>query len=67
VDVTESRSEIPGKFRNVLLEKDGEISWTDHVRNVKRYIQSRRKEVSYLQQTEGRINGLVTAGVGTAF
>ena len=31
---SESRSEISGKFWNVMLEKDGEkISWTDRVRN----------------------------------
>jgi hypothetical protein len=28
-----SRSERPGKFLNVVWEKDGQISWTDHVRN----------------------------------
>jgi len=30
LDASGSISEIPGKFRNVVLEK---ISWTDHVRN----------------------------------
>jgi len=30
LDASGSRSKIPGKFRNVVLEK---ISWTDHVRN----------------------------------
>ena len=30
MDASGSRSEIPGKFWNVVLEK---ISWTDHVRN----------------------------------
>jgi hypothetical protein len=30
LDASGSRSETPGKFRNVVLEKD---SWTDHVRN----------------------------------
>ena len=29
----ESRLEIPGKVSNVVLEKDGEIIWTDRVRN----------------------------------
>jgi len=29
VDTSQSRSEIPGKFWNVLLKKDGEGSWTD--------------------------------------
>jgi len=33
LDASDSRSEIPGKFRNVVLEKDGEDQLTDHVRN----------------------------------
>ena len=33
LDASGSRSEIPGKFRNVVLEEDREDSWTDHVRN----------------------------------
>ena len=32
-DTSENRSRIPGKFGNVVLEKDGEISWIDRVRN----------------------------------
>jgi hypothetical protein len=31
LDTKESRSEIPGKFLNVVLEKD-KISWTDRVK-----------------------------------
>ena len=27
MDTSESRLEMPGKFRNVLLEKDGEGHW----------------------------------------
>ena len=33
MDTAGSRSEKPGKFRSVVLEKDGKISWTDHMRN----------------------------------
>ena len=33
MDTSGSRSEIPGKFRNEVLEEDGQISWTDLVRN----------------------------------
>jgi hypothetical protein len=33
LDISESKSEISGKFWNVVLEKDGEISWTDRLRN----------------------------------
>jgi hypothetical protein len=33
LDASGSRSETPGKFWNVVLEKDGEDIWTDHVRN----------------------------------
>ena len=34
MNISESRSEIPGKFLNVVLDKDGkENSWTDPVRN----------------------------------
>ena len=32
-DAPGNRSETPGKFWNVVLEKDGEVSWSDHVRN----------------------------------
>ena len=33
LDASGSRSETPGKFWNVVLEKDAKISGTDHVRN----------------------------------
>jgi hypothetical protein len=29
----ESRSEIPGKFWNVVLEKDEDVSWNKHMKN----------------------------------
>ena len=32
LDASGSRSETPRKFWNVVLEEDGKISWTDHVR-----------------------------------
>jgi hypothetical protein len=31
LDASGSRSETPGKFLNVMLEKNGELSWTDHL------------------------------------
>ena len=33
LDTLKSRSEIPAEFSNVVLEKDGEIIWTDRVTN----------------------------------
>jgi hypothetical protein len=41
----ESRSEIPERFGNVVLEK---ISWTDRVRN-EYYIESRRRGIFYMK------------------
>jgi len=46
LDSTENRSEILGKFENLVLEKDREISWTYHVR--KEVLKElRRREISY--------------------
>jgi len=33
LDVSDSRSETPVNFLNLVLEKDGNVSWTDQVRN----------------------------------
>ena len=33
MDVSDSRSETPVNFLNLVLEKDGNVSWTDQVRN----------------------------------
>jgi hypothetical protein len=33
VYTSENGSEVSGKFLNVVLEKNGEDSWTDRVRN----------------------------------
>jgi hypothetical protein len=33
LDTSESRSEVPGKFWNVVLEKDWKIIWADRVSN----------------------------------
>jgi hypothetical protein len=53
VDTSERRSEIPGKFRNVVLEKDGEdYSWTDRVRNEEGL--RRVQERNVLQTVKGR-------------
>jgi len=48
------------------LEKDGKISWTDHVRN-EDVLQSRSREISYMKYVNGRRIGLVTFCVETAF
>jgi hypothetical protein len=44
----------------VLPEEDGEYQ-------LDRYIQSRRTDMIYIQSTEGRLTGLATSGIGTAF
>jgi len=33
LDTSESISEIPGKFSNLVIEKDKEDSWVDRVKN----------------------------------
>ncbi|KAI5721796.1 hypothetical protein M8J77_025821 [Diaphorina citri] len=33
VDHEEERGKIPGKFRDVALEKNGKIKWSDKIRN----------------------------------
>jgi hypothetical protein len=43
-----------------------EVTCTDRVRNEKFYKESRRRGISYLQK-KGRLTGLVTSFVGTAF
>jgi hypothetical protein len=50
-------------FWNVVIGKDCDDNLD---RNIKCYLESRRKGTSYVQD-EGRINGLVTSGLGTAF
>jgi len=44
-----------------------EISWTNHVKNNRYYIESRTQVTSFVQYKEGRLNGLVTSCLGTAF
>jgi hypothetical protein len=58
---SKSRSKIPGKFLNMLQEKDGEISWTDCVRSQ----ESRRWGIPSVQYKGGRLIGLVTSGIRT--
>jgi len=65
---SEKGSEIPGRFSDVVLEKDGEDLCTDNARNEK--VLHRVKEDTNINKDnkkEGRIPGLVTSGVGTAF
>ena len=42
-----------------------EISWTHRVR-MKYYVESRTIRISYIKKN-GRLTGLVTSGVGTAY
>jgi hypothetical protein len=60
-------TDIPGKVRNVLLEKDGATRYTDRVRN-EDVLHTVKKERNILQTIkERRLTGLVTSCVGTAF
>jgi hypothetical protein len=43
------------------------MSWTDCVRNEGVLQRVKEREISYIEYTERRVTGLVTAGVGTAF
>jgi hypothetical protein len=47
-----------------VLEKDGKISWTDQK---KYYLESRSRGIFYMKYVKGRITGLVTFCVETAF
>jgi predicted thioredoxin/glutaredoxin len=51
-------------FQNVLLEK---ISGTEHVKHGEVLQRVRRKGISYMEENEEKLTGLVTSGVGTAF
>jgi len=69
LNTLESRSEIPGKFSNVVLEKwrsfelitggGGGVSHT--------HTQSRTKGISYPEYNKGRLTGLVIFCIQTAF
>ena len=50
LDTSESRSEITGKFSNVVLEKDADYQLNHHVRKMKCYKESRRRKISYKQK-----------------
>jgi hypothetical protein len=43
------------------------ICWTDLVRNEDVLQRVKEKEISYIQDKEGRLTGLATFCVGTAF
>ena len=43
------------------------MSWTDSVRNEEVLQRVKGRGISYIQYTEGRVTGLVTSGVETAF
>jgi hypothetical protein len=52
------------KFFLPYMEK---VGWTDRVRNEDVLHGPRRRGISYIQQKEGRLTGLVTYCMGTAF
>jgi hypothetical protein len=51
LDSSETRSEVPGKFRNVVLEKDGEDK-LDGPRKYEAVLQRVKEESNILQYTE---------------
>jgi len=51
----------------VVLETDGENQFDPSCEKMKDYTESRKKRTSYIQYYEGRLIGLVTFCVGTAF
>ena len=54
-----------GNFEMCCWRRTAKISWTDRVRNVLQGVMGRG--TSYVQKKEGRLTGLVTSCVGTAF
>ena len=58
-DISERKSEIPGKFRNVMQMKDGD-KLDHHMRN--EGIQTNRTAISKYNK-KGRVTGLVTQSV----
>jgi len=66
LDTSESRSEIPGKFRNVVLEKTGEYELADRVQYEVLCTVKEEKNVLYTTK-RGRLTGMVTSLVGTVF
>jgi len=67
LDASDSRSEIPGQFRNVALEKKEKISWTDHVRNEEVLLRVNEQRNILHEIRHGRLTGLATSYVETAF
>jgi len=43
LDASDSRSETPAKFQNVVLERMEKISWTNHVRNEEVLLRAKEK------------------------
>jgi len=67
LDASGSRSEISGKFWNVVLEKNGKISWTDHVRNEEVLLRVSEQTNVLMKWENGKLIGLVTSYVETVF
>jgi hypothetical protein len=49
------------------MEKEGEISCKKKKKNEEVLHTAKRKGISYIQYKEGKLTGLVTSCVGTAF
>ena len=43
------------------------ISWTDHVRNEEVLLRVKERRISYMKYVKGRLTGLVTFCIETAF
>ena len=63
LDAPGNRSETPGEFWNVVMEK---ISWTDHVRNEEVLLRVNEQR-NILHEIEKRKANSVTSYVETAF
>jgi hypothetical protein len=55
------------KVHQKYLGRLEKISWTIVWEMKKYYIESGRRGISYIQKKEGRLTGLLTSYVGTAF
>ena len=68
LDTSDSRSEVPGKFWNVVLEKDGEdqLDWScEKWRSVTHSLEG--EEYQTYNKKRGMITGLNTSSVWFAF
>jgi hypothetical protein len=64
LDTLESRSELPWKFWNVVLEKDGENSCTDRVRNEEVWyiVKEERNTIHRVRRRKANLIGHILSG-----